>query len=180
MRPLKAFQGARASSLYGIILFVNYLFAAPSPLDYKIFVNGSSLWISEPAGIMLYRNDTRSVRNVVLCDTADNDSVLDIAENSSVLWVLAKSGVYQIDYTTTTVERIPGGKKGAWGDRLAVDDDYAWITLNDTLWRFDKLGREWFPYPINSGRKPIFGMYSNGANVYCVLSSSVRIFSTTM
>ena len=164
--------------LFIIFFIVNVLFAAPSPLDYKTFVSGTSLWICEPAGIMLYRNDTKSVRNIVLCDTVDNDSILEVAENSAVLWALSKSGIYQIDYTTTTVEGLPGEKKGIRGDKLAVDDDYVWVALNDTLWRFDKLSREWFPYPINSNHSPIFGVYSNGANVYCVLSSSVKIFST--
>jgi hypothetical protein len=152
--------------------------AASSPLDYKTFVNGSGLWICEPAGIMLYRNDTKSVRNIVLSDTVTGDSILDVAENSATLWVLARSGVYQIDFATTTVERLPGEKKGAPGDRLGIDDDYAWAALGDTLWRFDKLGREWFPYPMASSGAALHGVFSSGANVYCVLPSSVKIFST--
>jgi hypothetical protein len=159
-------------------LFPSIASAAPSPLDYKTFVKGSALWISEPAGIMLYRSDTKSVRNIVLCDTVDNDSILDIVENSNALWILAKSGVYQIDYTTTTIEHLPGGKKGTIGGRLTVDDDYAWVSLEDTLWRFDKLGREWFPYPMNAGAAKLLGIHSNATNVYCVLPSSVKIFST--
>jgi hypothetical protein len=152
--------------------------SAPSPLDYKTFVNGAGLWICEPAGIMLYRNDTKSVRNITLSDTVAGDSILDAAENSAALWILAKSGVYQIDMATTTVERLPGEKKGVPGDRLAVDDDYAWVALADTLWRFDKLSREWFPYPIGASGSALLGVFSSGANVYCVLPTSVRIFST--
>jgi hypothetical protein len=152
--------------------------AAESPLDYKIFTYSSALWITEPSGITLYQSDTRNIRGIVLCDTIEKDSILDRAENSSILWVLSQSGVYQIDYATTTVEKLPGGKFGINGNKLAVDDDYLWVALKDTLWRFDKLGREWFPYPMNLGDKQLFGMYSNGTNVYCVLPSTVKIFST--
>jgi len=160
------------------MVFVMNLSAASSPLDYKTFVNGSSLWICNPAGILMYRNDTKSARGIVLCDTVENDSIAEIADNNSQLWVLSRSGVYQIDLATTTVEKLPGGKKGRGNDKLAVDDDYVWVTLGDTLWRFDKLGREWFPYPMNNGGNRIYGMYSNGTNVYCALRSSVKIFST--
>ena len=161
-----------------VVMFVMNLSAASSPLDYKTFVNGSSLWICNPAGILMYRNDTKSARSIVLCDTVDNDSIAEIAENNSQLWALSQSGVYQIDFTTTTVEKLPGGKKGRISDKLAVDDDYVWAALGDTLWRFDKLGREWFAYPMNNGGNRICGMYSNGTNVYCVLPSTVKIFST--
>lgn len=176
MKKSVAFLCQRAGFIVGIVATV--AFTAPSPLDYKTFVNGGALWISEPAGIMLYRNDTKSVRNIVLCDTVENDSVIDIVENSAALWVLSKSGVYQIDFGTTTVERLPGGKKGASGAKLTVDDDYVWAALGDTLWRFDKLSREWFPYPMNLGANALLGLYSNATNIYCVLPSSVKIFST--
>ena len=152
--------------------------AASSPLQYRTFISGPALWIAEPAGIIMYRNDTRSVRNIVLNDTVDNDTLRDIVQNGTVLWVLAASGVYQIDLSTTTVEKIPGGKKGGANGRIAVDDDYVWIGINDSLWRFDKLGREWFPYPIKSGSNTLCGMYSNGTNVYCAQPFSMKIFST--
>jgi hypothetical protein len=151
--------------------------AAPSPLHYKTFINGPDLWISEPAGMIMYRNDTRSVRNIILNDTVEQDTIRDIAENSGALWVLAASGAYQIDYATTTVEKLPGDRKGTAAGRLAVDDDYVWLGISDTLWRFDKLGREWFPYPIKSPENPLCGMYSDGTSVYCVQSTSIKIFS---
>jgi hypothetical protein len=148
-----------------------------SPLQYKSFISGPSLWLSDPTGILMYRGDSRIVRGVMLSDSVENDSIFDIAENSKTLWVLAKSGVYQIDYGTTTVEKLPGQKKGGSSGKLAVDDDYVWITTGDTLWRFDKLGREWFHYDINGPAGALCGMYSNGTNVYLVLGSSVKIFS---
>ena len=148
-----------------------------SPLEYKSFINGPSLWLCDPTGILMYRGDSHIVRGVVLSDSVENDSIFDVAENSKILWVLAKSGVFQIDYATTTVEKLPGRKIAGPGDRLAVDDDYVWITAGDTLWRFDKLGREWFHYDISGGAGSLCGMYSNGTNVYFVLSSSVKIFS---
>ncbi len=178
---MQSFRTTGPSMIKGLFLvFIASaaLSAAPSPLDYKTFQNGAALWISEPAGLMLYRNDTKSVRNIVLCDTVENDSILDIVENSGALWILSKSGVYQIDYGTTTVERLPGDKKGLVGNRLTVDDDYVWAALSDTLWRFDKLSREWFPYTMNLAASPLLGIYSNSTNIYCVLPSSVRIFST--
>jgi hypothetical protein len=157
-----------------ILLFsVTSAIAATSPLQYRIFSN----WIVEPAGIIEYRSDTRTIRNIVLCDTIDNDTIRDITENSNAFWVLAASGIYQIDRATTTVEKLPGGKMGGLRSRLAVDDDYVWTGINDTLWRFDKLGREWFPYPMKSGDNLLCGIYSNGTNVYCPQSSSIKIFS---
>jgi hypothetical protein len=151
-----------------------------SPLQYKSFVKDSSLWISEPSGILEFRKDTRSVRSIVLSDSVDNDSILDIAQNGLVLSVLAQSGVYQIDLTTTTVEKLPGNKNGAHdkNGRITVDDDYVWVALQDTLWRFDKLGREWFPYAIAGGGNDFRALYSNSTSIYCVLPSSVKIFST--
>ena len=62
--------------------------------------------------------------------------------------------------------------------KITVDDDYVWVALKDTLWRFDKLGREWFPYPIAGQGNDFREIYSNGANIYCVLPNSVKIFST--
>lgn len=140
-------------------------------------MSGPALWISEPAGMVMYRNDTRSVRNIILNDTVEQDTIRDIAENSSTLWVLARSGAYQIDLATTTVEKLPGNRNGVPQSRLAVDDDYVWLGLSDTLWRFDKLGREWFSYTIKSPDNPLCGMYSDGTNVYCVQSTSIKIFS---
>lgn len=149
-----------------------------SPLQFKSFVKDSSLWISDPTGILEYRKDTRSVRGIVLSDTVDNDSIFDIAQNGQVLSVLSNSGVYQIDLATTTVERLPGEKKGSANGKLTVDDDYVWAALTDTLWRFDKLGREWFPYVVAGSGNEFRAVYSNGTNIYCVLPSSVKIFST--
>jgi hypothetical protein len=151
-----------------------------SPLQYKSFVKDSSLWISDPSGILEFRKDTRSVRNIVLSDSIDNDSILDIAQNGLVLSVLAQSGVYQIDLTTTTVEKLPGNKNGGLdkNGRITVDDDYVWVALQDTLWRFDKLGREWFPYAIAGGGNDFRALFSNSTSIYCVLPSSVKIFST--
>jgi hypothetical protein len=160
-----------------ILQFSFNVYSQPfSPLDYKTFVSGPSLWISDPAGIILYRNDTRSVRNIVLCDTMENDSIFDIAESDNMLWVFSKSGFYQIDLNTTTFEKLSGNSKNSAG-RLAVDDDFLWAIKSDTLWRFDKLGREWFPYRMNAGNVDVRGMYSNGNEVYCVFPSSIKIFS---
>jgi|GEM_PF-226490 len=163
-----------------ILLPLSLMAFSPSPLRYKSFVKDSALWISDPSGILEYRHDTRSVRNIILSDSVDNDSIIDITQNGLVLSVLALSGVYQIDLGTTTVEKLPGDKKGS-GDqngRLTVDDDYLWVSLSDTLWRFDKLGREWFPYVINGPGNTLRAIYSNSVNIYCVYSTSVKIFST--
>jgi hypothetical protein len=167
-------------ALMVLFLFPLSLMAfSPSPLRYKSFVKDSALWISDPSGILEYRHDTRSVRTIVLSDSIDNDSIIDIAQNGQVLSVLSLSGVYQIDLATTTVEKLPGDKKGSHDQngRLTVDDDYLWVALSDTLWRFDKLGREWFPFCIH-GPGNLRAVYSNSANIFCVYSSSVKIFST--
>ena len=168
-----------ASAPLFVLLFSLMAFSS-SPLQYKSFVKDSSLWISDVSGILEYRNDSRSVRNIILSDTIDNDSIIDIAQNGQVLSVLAQSGVYQIDLSTTTVERLPGNKNGAHNKngKITVDDDYVWVALKDTLWRFDKLGREWFPYAIAGQGNDFRGIYGNGANIYCIHPSSVKIFST--
>ncbi|MGB7568167.1 MAG: hypothetical protein WBM07_09920 [Chitinivibrionales bacterium] len=178
----------RLNTVSDKIVILIFLFILPfslmafsaSPLQYKSFVKDSSLWISDPSGILEYRNDTRSVRKIILSDTVDNDSIMDIAQNGLVLSVLAQSGVYQIDLTTTTVERLPGNRNGGLdkNGKLTVDDDYVWVALKDTLWRFDKLGREWFPYPIAGQGNDFREIYSNSADIYCVLPNSVKIFST--
>jgi hypothetical protein len=174
-------QRRRRAVFVTMALFVTVQAAAAlssSPLDYHTFINGSALWLVDPSGIQLFRSDTRSVSPIRLSDTAASDSILDIAENSSVLWVLAQSGVYDIDLTTLTVERLPGNKVPRGAGRLTVDDDYLWVGFDDTLWRFDKLGREWLPYKMNSAvGNDLRGMYSSGTNVFCVQSTSVKIFS---
>ena len=163
-----------------ILYPISLMAFSPSPLRYKSFVRDSALWISDASGILEYRHDTRSVRNIILSDSVDNDSIIDITQNGQVLSVLSLSGVYQIDLATTTVEKLPGDKKGSrdQNGRLTVDDDYLWLALSDTLWRFDKLGREWFPYGITGPGNTLRAIYSNSSNIYCVYSASVKIFST--
>ncbi|MBN1131223.1 MAG: hypothetical protein JXA71_19690 [Chitinispirillaceae bacterium] len=157
--------------------------AAPGngdPLDHRYYPSGKLLWIWSPHNIMLYRDDTKSLKTMTLSRSAENDSVLDIAENSDVLWVLARSGLYQIDMNTSTIEPIPGGPSGGAGGKVAADIDYAWVAKNDTLWKFDKLGREWFGYglgPNASKDGAIIGAYSSGEKVYCITGSNVLLFS---
>jgi hypothetical protein len=153
-----------------------------SPLDYRYYPSGQLLWIWTPQNLMLYRYDTKALKSVSLSESSQNDSLLDIAENGGALWTLARSGLYQIDMNSSTIERIPGGPADFTGGKVAADIDFAWVVKNDSLWKFDKLGREWFafglgPHAVQEGA--IVGAYSDGEKVYVIVPSGVLHFSIT-
>ena len=159
-------------------LITSAAFAALSSLDIKTFVSGSSLYIVKPDGIVLYRNDTRSARGIVLCDTLHTDSIFDAAQNGASIFALAASGIYEIDLATGGINRLPGEKTGNKNCRLACDDDYVWAGIATTLWRFDRLGREWFSFSALDTNKSFFGLFSDYDNVYCVQNNGMKVFST--
>ena len=150
------------------------------PLDYRTFVSGPSLWMWDHESLQLYRSDTKALKTISFSDSLDHDPVIDVAENSSVLWVVASSGIYQADMATSTVEHIPGGPKSLVGARVAADVDFAWVAQHDTLWKFDKLSREWFAYAFGKAGhtgEALVGAFSDGTKVYIMSSSSIFHFS---
>jgi hypothetical protein len=151
-----------------------------SPLDYRYYPSGQLLWIWTPQGIRLYRHDTKILKNIVLDDSVPNDPVLDVAENGGALWVTTNSGLYLVDMTTATVEKIPGGPADFVNSKVAADVDFAWVVKSDTLWKFDKLSREWFAFGLARKQQTAaaqMGAYSDGDRVYLIAPSTVYQFS---
>ncbi|MBN1130532.1 MAG: hypothetical protein JXA71_16185 [Chitinispirillaceae bacterium] len=154
--------------------------AGVNRLDYRSYPSGQLFWLWTPQNILLYRFDTKALKTMLLSESAQGDSVHDIAENSGELWIVTQRGLYQIDMNTSTVERIPGGPSNFQASKAASDIDYAWVAKHDTLWKFDKLSREWFSYGLGANSvKPghIIGAYSDGDRVYLITRSRVLHFS---
>lgn len=160
-----------------LIVLLLWHAGATTPLDYKTFPLGQAVWIATPEGISLFRSESRMIRNITLSENMPNDSIVDITENGGELYVIAKSGVYLIDGTSTTIERLPGEERSYKDGKITADFDYIWINAEDTLWRFDKLGREWFAYPATTTGQQLCGIFSDETSIINVYTSTVDVFT---
>jgi hypothetical protein len=170
-------------SLLFCVVFVGMVSAeelSTNPLRYRTYTAGQSLWMWDHSGILEYRYDTKVLKNLSLSDSAGSDTVLDVVDNSDVLWMVVRSGLLQVDMNTSTVERIPGGPADFSESKVTADQDFAWVARKDALWKFDKLSREWFSFPVANKAATangIIGVYTDGLKVYCITTSTVEQFS---
>jgi hypothetical protein len=150
------------------------------PIDYRTWTTGQSLWLWDHEQLFLYRTDSKALKAIKFSDSIAHDQAIDIAENGGVLWAAATSGLYQIDMTTSTIEHIPNGPGSFEGAKVAADADFAWVAQHDTLWKFDKLSREWLPFAFGKQAQPgtpLVGAYSDGTKVYVLTSTAILHFS---
>ncbi|MDD5675601.1 MAG: hypothetical protein PHC61_15635, partial [Chitinivibrionales bacterium] len=154
--------------------------SASGALDYKTFPGGNATVITSPDGVFIYSLGSRTIRNIVLDESRVRDGLLDAIQDNTTLWFLTAHGVYQFDANTETVTKIPFINADVPAGKLAVDNDYLWLLGRDSLWRFDKLGREWLGYGIR-GKLPgdtlPLGAYGTGDKVAAVFSGGAYIFS---
>ncbi|MBD3390893.1 MAG: hypothetical protein GF418_02515, partial [Chitinivibrionales bacterium] len=154
-------------------------FAAAPALQYRTIAGPSELWVFSSDGILAYSVESGAVRRVVLDETAETDSIVDVwQDESNVLWVSASSGLYSLDLAAGTREKVPFVADQFTPGKITADYDYVWMASGHTLWQFDKLGREWFSYEIpSSGTQGVLGLYSDEDNVYCITASGAEAFS---
>ncbi len=149
-----------------------------APLDYRTFQTPSSLWFVSRDRVLSFILDTRTLRSIALSDVAARDTVDDVAEYDGLLFIAASSGLYAVDMTTTTREVLPAPVAGRRGARIAVDLDYVWYALGDTLWQYDRLAQEWQPFR-RSDTGPVLGLQSTEDVVYLLSDSQVEQFAAS-
>lgn len=157
-----------------IILIYTQVYA--SPLHFKSFVTGQTIWSIDTNTVTYYDGNARKLNKLVLNPTQPKEKIFDAIEDESSIWIISKSGIYQIPFTTATVEKIPtpfNDLQEAYG---STDQDYFWCFTNNKLWRFDKLSREWIDFTPEK-QVDIRGVVSDGTNVFCFSSESVIHFS---
>jgi hypothetical protein len=64
-----------------------------------------------------------------------------------------------------SIERIPLPTDSEIMGKVAVDFDYLWLGTGTTLFRFDKLGREWMEFDLPDRADPLVGLWTNGTDV---------------
>jgi len=149
-----------------------------SPLDYQSFVNGSAQWLVSPSSILVFLSESRTVSPFTLDPVRGADSVCDVVYSEGVLAVSAKSGIYLVDMSTRSAEKILFPDTVVRTGKVALDMDYLWVGSGDTLWRFDRLGREWLGYPLPKGTGKVLGITSNVEEITCISTGGTNRFST--
>jgi hypothetical protein len=154
--------------------------AQPPALRYRVYTGESSVYAAAPDGVFAYSTDSRTLRPIVLDETRTRDSIVDITESDGVLWVLTPGGIFQYDMATSTAEKLPGFEGGVPDGKIGADYDYVWLASSDTLYQYDKLGREWTPHPVPPDKHSspdVLGAAADGEAVYCVYGDGVLVFS---
>jgi hypothetical protein len=158
-----------------LLLFASLISA--NPLSWQTFSNGKISWIYNGISIFVYSSDSRSVYPLVLDQTRTTGAIHDIIEYEQTLLISTDAGIYQIDMSTQAIERITFSDDINRTGKLASDMDYLWLSTEDTLFRFDKLGREWqsFPIPEKFSKCAII---SDGTTVECLGQNVLYTFTT--
>lgn len=154
------------------------LIASASPLSWQTFSNGKITWICSSNDIYVFSSDSRTIYPLVLDQTRSVGKISDIVQYEQTLLVSTEAGVYQIDMSTQSIERISFPNEKNKAGKIASDMDYLWVASDDTLYRFDKLGREWMSYPFK-GKMQIKTIQSNGNIVECFADDNLLKFEIT-
>ncbi len=149
-----------------------------SPLDYRTFTDGSQIWIAERDRLMVYNTETQTVRSVTLSSdhASETDTIYDILESEGRLWICAESGIYSMMFGSGTVERIPTPQAGSTPRRISVDYDYVWTVAGNSIWRYDRLGREWDSFDFQEDLGRALAVHSNEDEVFVVTSRQALSF----
>ena len=166
-------------SRIGLIAFITGAFALGSPLEYQSFINGTARWLVSPSGIVLFLSDSRTLRPFVLDPSRSSDSILDVICYEGTLALSAVSGVYLVDMSTQSTDRIVFRDTAVRTGPVALDIDFLWLASRDTLWRFDRLGREWLAYPMPKEVGTVYGITSDGTDITFIASGGTDRFSIT-
>lgn len=150
-----------------------------SALDIRVFTSGTNNVVAAPSGMLVYSSASRSIRPLVLDNTAIRDTIVDVVESEEQLWVVTQRDLFRVDMATLTVERIGFPGSSAETGRIAADYDYVWIACSDTLWQYDRLGREYLAYavPAEHGGQATLGATSNEEQVFVATPRGCLAFS---
>lgn len=139
--------------------------AGESMLSWRIYKKGDNTWICHPKGIMLFSSLSRAIKPFNIDPVRAIDTLADFIEYDGYLWVSSNAGLYQIEMATQSIERIPLPTDSEIMGKVAVDFDYLWLGTGTTLFRFDKLGREWMEFDLPDRADPLVGLWTNGTDV---------------
>ena len=153
--------------------------AAESASSWRVFNKNDNTWVYHPGGLMLFSALSRTVKPVVIDAVRKIDTLTDCIEYDDYLWVLANTGLYQIDMASQSGERIPLPDDVNRPGKLAQDMDYLWLSTNDTLFQFDKLGREWLSFAYPAPVEDMVGLWSNGDEVFALGRKMLYRFTTS-
>lgn len=160
----------------GIFVFLFCLSAFSEPLSWQTFTYGKINWICSSNGINVFSTDSRTVYPLTLDQTRVTGKISDIIQSDNSLVISAESGIYLLDMSTQSIERIPfPGDRNMIG-KIASDMDYLWVTSEDSLFRFDKLGREWLSYALPQ-KVNIKTLLGDGTTVECIGEKEVYSFT---
>lgn len=153
--------------------------AAGSTLGWRTFSKDENTWIYSPRGLMLFSTLSRSIKPVTIDATRPVDTLTDCVEYDGYLWVACNAGIYQIDLGTQSGERIAMPDDAVKNGKIAQDFDYLWFGTGDTLFQFDKLGREWLTFALPRKIERLIGIWSNGDEVFCLGTDALLRFTVS-
>ncbi len=136
-----------------------------STISWRVYKKGDNTWICHPNGIMLFSSLSRTIKPFSIDPARNIDTLTDCIEYDGYLWVCSNAGFYQIEMATQSIERISLPNDSAVMGKVSVDFDYLWLSTNTTLFRFDKLGREWIEFELPDKTDQILGLWTNGVEV---------------
>lgn len=173
-------RNAFRCTLLILTIFGGFSFVpAESTLSWRIFNKGENTWVYNPTGLMMFSTLSRTVKPVTVDPVRSMDTITDCIEYDGYLWASTNAGIYQVDMSSQSSERISMPDDVVKTGKLALDIDYMWLGTGDTLFQFDKLGREWFTFSLPEIIDGLIGVWSNGDEVFCLGRNVLLRFTTS-
>ncbi|MBD3344580.1 MAG: hypothetical protein GF401_05920, partial [Chitinivibrionales bacterium] len=143
----------------------------------RVFSHENTAYFVTSERIIEYSSDARNARQLVPDIMHPGDSIEDIVLFEDYLFIVTESGIHSFSSAAKSFEKIEFvGSKPSKG-RLAVDYDYLWLSAGRKLWRYDRLGREWFSFVIPDTLDTIIGAHSDEDYVYLASTEGIGRFS---
>jgi hypothetical protein len=159
-----------------LLILLSILSISASPLSWQTFSNGKLTWICSSSSVYVFSSDSRTTYPLVLDQVRTISTIADVVKNENNLLFSTDAGIYQLDMATQSIERISFPEDKNKAGKIAADMDYLWLATNDTLYRFDNLGREWSSYALPE-KININVLRSDGVNVECLGKNEVFDFT---
>lgn len=160
-----------------LVVMVVSVARGESSLSWRVFKAGANTWLYAPSGVLLFSSVSQRVRPASIDAARSVDSLIDAVEFDGYLWLSSTAGLYQVDMNSQSSERIAMQQDAVRPGKLALDPDYLWLGSEDTLFQFDRLGREWLTYPLPESAGVLLGCYSNGDDLFCIGTKALYRFT---